>query len=159
MPLEDFLGQIAPDVVDRLRRSPARAQQIARLASPRVATGAIFVSDLLDRNKGQRNVEPTALFQQRRSEVIGREPVHNNNHGAARNEALFDDAGIPVAKALLLELRGDLIRLHRVVDDRQFGAEARDGSAHRRRQALPTLRGGQEVLGQLGEHRPGKIRR
>ena len=101
-------------------------------------------------------MEPTALFQQRRSEVVGREPVHDDNHRAARNEALFDDAGIPVAKALLLELRGDLIRLHRVVDDRQFGAEARDGSAHRRRQALPTLRGGQEVLGELGEHRPGE---
>ena len=54
------------------------------------------------------------LFQQRRSEIVRHEPVHNNNHRAARHQTLFDDARIPVAKALLLHFRGDLIRLHRV---------------------------------------------
>src|SRR5271157_6031169 len=56
--LEDLLRQAAPNVGDRLRGGPAGAQQIAGFAHPKVATGAISVGDLLDRDERQGDVEP-----------------------------------------------------------------------------------------------------
>ena len=97
------------------------------------------------------------FFEQRGGEVVGRQTVHDDDHPAAGDETLLDDTGIPVAKALLLQFGSDLIGLHRIVDDRKLGPKARYGSTDRRRQALPALRGGQEVFGQLGEHRPGRF--